>query len=124
MGKFIQRLLLFTSVVALIIYLLNSNLPVNYRQPYAWYLLLFFFVNTIIIHSMLEKASEKSPQAFVRFYMGLTMMKMLFYLLILAGFMVFNKEKATLFVIWFFLMYIAYTWFEIKMIFNQLRSKK
>ncbi|MCW3103416.1 MAG: hypothetical protein JWO09_1856 [Bacteroidetes bacterium] len=83
----------------------------------------FFFVGTtFLIHYVLVKVSEKDPKRFVGYFMGLTAIKLFGYLIIITVYALIKKEAALGFTLWFLVLYLLYSGFEVVMLLKYLKK--
>ena len=113
MKNFIRNLLIFSSVIGVVIFVLTKQIPVKFISPHLWYLFTFFVVSTVIIHFGLHQANKKSPQLFARFFIAITSLKMFIYLCFIVVYALFNRENAVSFILSFLVFYILFTVFEV-----------
>ena len=72
----------------------------------------FFFIVSMIVYFLSQKAKEKGMRKFANFYMASTIVKMLLYLAIIFIYVVNFKEDGKRFAIDFLIYYLIYTVFE------------
>ena len=107
MNKFIRQLCILTLVVIAVSIFMRSMLTI-------WWPALagFFFIVSIIVYYLSEKAKQKDMRKFANFYMASTVIKMVVYLSIIC-FYAFNfREDAKRFAITFLAYYLIYSVFE------------
>ena len=115
--------LLIYSVILIAAYLLIQGfLPAEFNYPYSLAVILFFAALTSLVHRGLMNADKKGPKHFVRFYIGSTGARMFLCLMIMLVYGLLLPEKATAFILTFFVVYLFYQVFEVVFLYRQLRS--
>lgn len=116
---FLKNLVIFTGILsALIFAICFFLLPENFITPALPYLIIFFFLITLVIHYILLLASEKRISKFVNYFMLTTFLKLVFYIIIMIVYALLNKSDAIPFFITYFILYAAFTTFELISFFN------
>jgi hypothetical protein len=100
-----------------------AGLPDKLIYP-KWHMIwVFMVIITILFHYLLARAAEKSPAAFVRAFMGATAGKLFLFMIILVGYGLLNQETAIPFILNFFILYLAFTVFEVGVLYRQHSSR-
>ena len=107
MNKFIKQLCILTLIVILASIFMRSMLTIWWPA-----LVGFFFIVSIIVYYLSEKAKQKDMRKFANFYMGSTVVKMMLYLAIICFYAFTYKEDAKRFAITFLAYYLIYSVFE------------
>lgn len=112
-----SRFLLYLGIVSLCtaigLFLLNLSPGFQVHAAFAWGTLVFFILFTLLAFwygSMSARSNNKHQ--FTNAFMGLTMVKMLFSLMIVVGYFFLAKPTDKLFIVPFFGIYLIYTIFE------------
>ena len=113
MKQFIFKLLGITAVIALIGWLVFSLFFAEYYLPVLPFLLLFFFVVTILIHLYQLRLVKKDIGKFARSNMLITFFKLILYSVVAVVYIAIDSENALIFVICLMLLYLIYTFFEV-----------
>lgn len=121
--QFLFKLMVFTFVMALMLFALGWVIPSKYFSELYPYLLAFYFAESMIINLVIRKNIEKRPAHFVNRFMIITGAKLLVSFTIMAFFAWFNKKDATSFIITFFILYMFYTPFQVVTSLRMLRKK-
>lgn len=121
--KFIFQEFLLTISIGLISLILFQTVLKNYYLPVFWILLAIISLLTGILHYSNLQASAKKPSKFASGFLMLTGIKMMIYLILITSYVLLNPEKASMFLISFFILYILYTTFEVLSILKHLRNK-
>ena len=123
MIRFSVRLLLYSLAVFVLFYFTESQLPQRFAFESFWLIQIFMIAVALVSHAGLEKARMKSNQHFIRQFMATTGLKLFFYMIVMVGYAVFNREAAVGFIVHFFMMYVFYTVFEIAFIYKRLSDR-
>lgn len=107
MNKFIKHLCILTLIIIVASICAHSVLT-------AWWpaIVGFFFVVSMVVYFLSEKAKKKDMRRFANFYMASTVVKMVVYLTIIFIYAVNFKEDAKRFAITFLAYYLIYSIFE------------
>lgn len=111
--QFHKNLSIFTVIFfipGLIFYLLA---PEQYVSPVLLFIYPVFFLLTLLSFRIINKSLTIKFSRFVNIYMILTVAKLLIYLLIILLYSLVFRNDAVNFIISFFIIYLAYTFFEI-----------
>ena len=111
--KFIKRISLLSVITASVMFLLTYTIPYDFVTPTLPFLILLFFSAGIVVHYLLLKISYKKSARFIGLYMLVTVLKNLFYIIVLLLDVFFNHHDAVPFIAAFFILYLIYTIFEI-----------
>ena len=124
MKSFITKLTLITFVLALIGWLLFSLILPEYYLPIMPFLLLFFFVVTILVHNFQLKQAKKDMGKFARSNMLVTFFKLILYSVVAVVYIAIDKENAIPFVVCLMLLYLIYTFVEVSELSKISRNAK
>lgn len=122
--SYIIKLSIFTGVFAVIGIVAQSLLPAH-RFPSAFLPLLgFYYLLSAGAHFILLKGNEKSPNRFTAYFMAVSGLKMLAYIIALAIYVgLIDRAGAIPFVIAFTVFYAFYTVFDVVMLMGEVRKK-
>jgi len=123
-NKFTLSLFIFSAILGAIAYGLTYLLPAKYFSPVLPMLFPFFLSATAIIFFYLSKSNEHKQTSFINRFMVATSVKLLVYFVILLAYVFTHKEDAVPFIISFFIMYVAYTAFEVVAMLRYSRRKQ
>ena len=123
-NKFIIQLFVFSGILGLLAYGLTFVLPANYFSPVIPFLFPFFISITVIIFNFLVKSSEKKFNSFVNRFMMTTFIKLFVYLIVLIAYVFTHKQDAVPFIFAFFILYIAYTVFDVVILLKFTNGEK
>lgn len=111
--SFFIQLVLFSIFTMGILLFWQQYASPRFQTDLGWLLWGFFIVVTALIHIILVKSSEQSPRNFITYFMAITGMKLLGYLMIILIYALFKGKEALGFVIMFLVMYFLYSIFEV-----------
>ncbi len=120
--KFIINTLTFSIIIAIISVAIFYFLIPQFYLPVFPFLIVFFVVVTIGIHTILTKAGKKTIRQFSTFYMGSVTVKLFIYLIFLVAYALTHKEQAVPFILTFFILYVLFTFFETYSLLNNLKE--
>lgn len=110
---FFIQLALFSIVTSGVLLLWEQFASRRFQTDLGWLIWLFFIFVTAFIHIVLVKAAEASPRKFITYFMALTGMKLLGYLMIILIYALFKGKAALGFIILFLVLYFLYSFFEV-----------
>ncbi len=111
--KFSFRTIVFSVIITILVVLFQWLCP-RYASPALPFIVLFFFLITLItLYIVLRSNSGTNGKKFVSGYMLSRIIKLFSCLLFLILYDVLNKKDAVLFSISFFVIYFAYSLFEV-----------
>ena len=111
--RFFLRLIIFSMILGAIAYVLKFYLPSNYFTPVLPFLFPFFFASTMIVYFFLTKSSGKKMNRYINNFMMITFLKLMVYMAVLTAYIFTHKQDAVCFILTFFILYLAYTAFEV-----------
>ncbi|MCX6234898.1 MAG: hypothetical protein NT175_09300 [Bacteroidetes bacterium] len=110
---FLQRLMIFSLILGVIVYLICYFLPEQYVSRALPFLFPFFMAVTLIVFHFLIKTTEKKPGKFFSRIMLITVTKLLFFILVMVIYMLMHPTDKIPFMMAFFILYVCYTIFEV-----------
>ena len=119
---FFRKLTIFTMIVAILSALIFYLIPEKYISPTHPYMILFFYLASLAIYSFLSKSIGKRPAIFLNNFLLVTVLKLFILIAFLFFYIYFNRNDAIPFVISFFVLYVAYTSFEVIEIMHLLKT--
>lgn len=114
-------IILLVALVALAI--ANETLDIVWNSLHLSLLALFMYGTSMLVHHFTIKASEENPKRFPAYFMAITGLKMMVYVLLLGVYVFVFKETAIPVVIAFLLLYLAFTVLEVFSAVSELKSK-
>jgi len=122
--KFLNKIIIFTIVVAALQYVVSMQLPVNYVSNSWPVIVLFFAAFTSIMHHYLLKSTLGNPKRFIFSFMMFTTIKILLYLAVILIYVLLNRLDAVAFIFAFFANYFLFTIFEIFSVLKYLKQNQ
>ncbi|MBA7517029.1 hypothetical protein ES705_09079 [subsurface metagenome] len=119
--KFIVKGIFITLLLAVIGYFLFTGVFNPYYQVILPFVLLFIFLFTSVIHTILLKTARKEPKKLVNRFLMLTGLKMMIYLLFMIIYLVISKQDSAPFLLTFLIVYLVFSIFEILSILSHLK---
>lgn len=113
MKSFIVKLTGITLVLTLVGWLVFNFLLPQFYLPAFPFLLIFFFVSTLLIHSYQLKLAKKDIGKFARNNMLITFIKLIVYSILAILYIAFDKENAVPFVVLLMLLYLIFNFVEV-----------
>jgi hypothetical protein len=110
--SFLIKLLILTASAEAFALLWYFFANPKYVSPTMPVLPLFFFAITYLFHRFVTKNKDENPLKFQRKYLIATTVKLLFMLTIIIAYYFKNPNDTKVFIISFFILYIAFTIFE------------
>ncbi|MCY1721699.1 hypothetical protein OU798_15190 [Prolixibacteraceae bacterium Z1-6] len=124
MKGFIVKLTAISLGIALIGWLVFSLFLPEYYLPVLPFLLLFFFIVTLLIHAYQLGLAKKDIGKFARSNMLITFFKLIIYSVVTVIYIAIDSENAIPFVVCLMLLYLIFTFIEVSEISKISRSKK
>lgn len=123
-NSFLKKIVIFTIIIAVLEYILSTQIPAHFVSNSWPVIILFFLAFTIIMHRYLLKSTEGRPQKFIFSFMMMTTIKILLYLGVILIYVLINRADASAFIGAFFLNYFLFTGFEISSVVKFLDKPK
>lgn len=114
MKSFIVKLTATTLAVALTGWLVFWLFLPDYYLPVMPFLLLFFYIATIAVHAYQLKQAKKDIGKFSRSNMLVTFFKLILYSVVAVVYIAFDSANAIPFVVCLMLLYLIFTFLEVK----------
>lgn len=96
---------------------LHQSLP-----PISWAALIFFVLMTAGVHALLSPSLKTRSKQFVSLFMATQGIRMFFSLGFLILYLLFVEIKDLNFIVFFLLLYLSFTGFEIYLLLSNLRA--
>ncbi len=113
MRRFIKALIVTTVLIVIAGVIFFASTPGYYYTPAFPYLIVFFFMASMLVYHFILKSVEKRPAKFVNVFMLTTMIKLFAYMTFMITYALLNREDARAFIITFFVLYVIYTIVEV-----------
>ncbi len=85
---------------------------------------LLLFVITLVVHRYLIIASKADNKKFTYKFIGATGLKMFIYLVLIVIYLLLDRENAVPFLIYFLILYVLYSFFEVFAVLKYLKNNK
>ena len=122
MKGFIIKTLGVTLIIALIGWIVFSLFFIEYYIPVLPFLLIFFFITTLLIHACQLKISQKDIGKFARNNMLITFFKLILYSVVAVIYIAVDSKNAVTFVICLMLLYLIYNFLEVAEITRKIKK--
>jgi len=113
MKKFLIKLTLITLEIAFIGWLVFSFFLSQYYLPVLPFLLLFFYVVTLLIHAYQLSLAKKDIGKFARSNMLITFFKLILFSVVAVIYIALDSTNAIPFVVCLMLLYLIFTFVEV-----------
>lgn len=123
-AKFLITILLVTVLCAAGQMLWNTQAAPALQFPAGYFLLGFFSVTVTLIHLFLMSAAKGDGQAFVRRYLASTVLKFMFYILMLVFVLLLSKFDKRVLIVHFLFYYVVFTVLEVGFLYTELEKSK
>ena len=123
-SRFLLVVLLVTVLCAAAQTLWNMQAAEALRFPAGYFLLGFFSVTVTLIHLFLMSAAKGDGQAFVSRYLASTVMKFMFYILMLVFVLLLSKFDKRVLIVHFLFYYVVFTVLEVGFLYTELEKGK
>jgi len=121
--KFIYVEIIFTTIVSAIALLLFKTVLSAFYLPVFWFLIGIITLLTTAFHYSIIQIQDKGASKFANRFMMVSGIKMIIYLVLITSYSFLFPEKAKVFLITFFILYMLYTAFEVFYIVKHLKKK-
>lgn len=122
-ARYFIQFAIFLAVVAAGVFAWNLLAPPAYTHRLSWAIFAFFIVAYTAGHLFLLGAEGQRPAVFVRRFMAITTLRLLFFLLVLVIYSFTHKPEAVVFICHFLAGYILFTTFEVASLSRNFRKK-
>ena len=122
--RFYKQLLILTIIVSIISAGLLMTVLKEYYLNVFPFMLLFFVVITISFYEILARSLRKNPKNFSNLFMGLSGGKLLVILLVIIIYLILEKSTVIPFLAGTFLLYLVFTFFEVKTLLGLVQGKE
>ena len=119
------------SVKAIIVYLIamailavaNETVSIELNTLHLSLCGLFMYGTSVAVHYFTVKASKERPQLFPTYFMAITGLKMMVYIIALGVYVYIFKDSSTPVIITFLTLYVVYTALEVTSALSFLKQK-
>ncbi|HEX8515215.1 MAG TPA: hypothetical protein VF868_03375 [Bacteroidia bacterium] len=120
--SFALKLAIFSLFTLAVFFLWKQFAAERFQSDYMLPLWAFFILTTFMIHYILVRADHKDPKRFVGYFMGITAIKLFGYLIIITVYALIVGKAALGFTLWFLVLYLLYSGFEVVMLMKHLKK--
>jgi hypothetical protein len=121
---FIIKLLVYSIIIYLLYNLVKAQIPPKFYFEKTPYLIVFFFLLTLVFHFGLIRSSAKSNRSIVTYYMTATALKFFMLLAIIIIYAFTHRGQSAAFIGNFFMLYVMFTIYEVATVYFQFSSKR
>jgi hypothetical protein len=111
--RFLKSILIYSLVLALAAIPAWLLLPPGYTTPALPFLFFFFIACSLVSYHYLLRSMTERLIRFVNTFLLLTVVKLFLYAGVMIAYVLLNKADAVPFMLSFFILYLAYTIFEV-----------
>jgi hypothetical protein len=111
--KFLRNLLIFSVILGAIAFCLSLFLPKTYISPALPFLFFFFIATSLISYYFLQQSFSQRFIRFVNTFLLSIIAKLMLYIGVMIAYVFINRNDAVPFMLWFFILYLCYTIFEV-----------
>jgi len=123
MKRFLIRTFLVSVLLLIAGYFIYTRALPGLYSPCVLYLLIFLFLITNILHYLLLRIRDKNILKFSTYYLGISFLKMVAYLVFAGIIIFFHQEHAKIFLLNFLVIYITFSVMEVYEISRIMRRK-
>ena len=124
MKKFILVSIVMTSILAVITYLITKTTSWFIDTKWVWLSLGFFFLLTNMVFFMVSNAIGRRNQTFMYAMGGSMGLRFILSIGFILAYLQFGADREIGIIVYFMLMYLLYTIFEIYFLLTNLRAAK
>jgi hypothetical protein len=121
--KYSVKAFIVYSIVILIAALLNELSGLTFNAVHISFCGLFMFGTSVAVHHFTVQASKEKPQRFPTYFMAITGLKMMVYIVALGIYVYTFKDAATPVIVTFLILYVVYTILEVTSALSFLKKK-
>lgn len=122
--RFYKLLLILTTIVCILSAGLFMTVLKEYYLNIFPFMLLFFVMITVSFYEILARSLRKNPKIFSNLFMALSAGKLLVILLVIIIYLILKKSTVIPFLAGTFLLYLVFTFFEVKTLLGLVQGKE
>ncbi|MFT6210073.1 MAG: di/tricarboxylate transporter [Bacteroidia bacterium] len=111
--KYSAKALIVYLIAMVILVVINETVSIELNTLHLSFCGLFMFGTSVAVHHFTVKASKERPQLFPTYFMAITGLKMMVYIVTLGVYVYIFKDSATPVIITFLTLYVVYTALEV-----------
>ncbi len=120
-SRFIRELSVYAVILFALYMLFSWFMPAKYVADAHWAFVPFFYLVTLASKYLLYRSSGKQAKGFSSSLLGINISRFILYLIVLIFYAFSFPEKAIVFTLTFFAFYFAFSLFEVRFMYNDLR---
>ena len=122
--RFFLQLSVLTIIIGIVGTAFFLTVLKEYYLPIFPVLLIFFALMTASFHVILTRTLEKKPNSFSIVFMGLSAGKLFLMLLLIVVYLILRRETVISFLAGTFMLYMVFTFFEVKTLLRLVKGKE
>jgi len=122
--KFIKGLSIYTLLILGLGTIFFLTIFRNYFLLILPFVLLFYYISTLILHIFMLRISQKDISRFSFKFMVLSLIKMFIYIIFGVLNIIIDEENAVVFLIVYLILYVAYAVFEVRSVMRLINDSK
>ncbi|MBP7506885.1 MAG: hypothetical protein KA807_03620 [Prolixibacteraceae bacterium] len=123
-SRFIKGLTTYTLIILGIGLILFLTVLKSYFLPILPFVLLFYYVSTLVLHKFMLQISQKDISKFSFKFMMLSLIKMFIYIIFGVLYIIFDEENAVIFLVVYLILYVAYAVYEVRSVMSLINESK
>jgi hypothetical protein len=121
---FIKGLTLYTLLILGLGAILFLTVFKNYFLVILPFVLLFYYISTLVLHKFMLQISQKDISRFSFKFMMLSLIKMFIYIIFGVLYIIIDEENAVIFLVVYLILYVAYAVYEVRSVMNLINESK
>jgi len=122
--KFIKGLTYYTLIILSLGAILFLTIFKSYFLIILPFVLLFYYVSTLVLHKFMLRISQKDISRFSFKFMMLSLIKMFVYIIFGVLYIIMDEENAVIFLVVYLILYVAYAVYEVRSVMNLINDSK
>lgn len=120
-AKHTIKLLIFTGVVCSLVFLFQKQ-GFGFVHSYAWYIIAFFFIQSLLTTLVAGKGLKKRQDKFPIYYFASMILRFVLTVIVAFVFIALQTAELNEFIVNFFILYLLFLIFEIYSLLANLRA--
>jgi len=122
--KFLKGLSIYTAIILGVAALLFFVFFRTYFLTIFPFVLLFYYVSTLVLHRYMLKIAKSDVSKFSFKFMMLSFLKMFIYIIFGVLYIVVDEENAVVFLIVYLVLYVAYAVYEVRSVMKLINDSQ
>lgn len=123
-SRFIKGLTTYTLIILGVGLVLFLTVFKSYFLTILPFVLLFYYVSTLVLHKFMLQISQKDISKFSFKFMMLSLIKMFIYIIFGVLYIIFDEENAVIFLVVYLILYVAYAVYEVRSVMSLINESK